>query len=213
MHYKIKSVNIIILFFSFIFFLLITVGGSAFLSLHGIVSKNNPFLAVLLFGGFIGAFLILFLVNHKTIVCSIHQENLIVKNKVINWAEIKSYKISNDSPQFTSIRIKIKSGKSITISHRNKFRDKDGFENFLAAFEDQVTALREVGFTITKTPLIWDTPAGKIYGYILIAIMLAFTIAIFTRDITSQNMINFLVFVGCTIPLLRRIFRRNKYNN
>jgi hypothetical protein len=211
MSYTIKSVDITKLLITSFLLLIVPMGGSVYLSTYEILSKNDPLVFLLFLSGFVGAFINIYLINHGNLVCRITKDNLHVGKNCIPWSKLKSYKINNGSHEFETLKIKTFSGKTTNISHRKKFAKKDDFSNFLLAFENQVFTLRHKGFIISKAPQLWDTLTGKIYGYVLIALMIAFTVVIFTKDIKPINFINYLIFIGFSIPLLLKIFRRDKY--
>ncbi len=208
MNYQIKRIKVRKLLLTSLLFMIVTFGTVTFLSLNDIVLKSNPILPILLFGGIGGCILNFFLANHGDKVCTITKAEVVLNHTTISWNEIKSYIIKDDSFEFKILKIKCKNGKTVSIGHRKKYATKDEFESFLSAFEDNVFNLNQKDYNISKTPLIWETKWGKWYGYTLIVILIAFTIILFDKGFKAKFVANYLIFMGISLPILIRIFRK-----
>lgn len=208
MNYQIKRIKVGQLLLTSLLFMVATFGTVIFLSLNEIFLKSNPILPILLFGGIGGCILIFFFSNHGDKVCTITKDELVIDSTTIKWNEIKSYKIKDDSSEFKILKIKCKNGKAISIGHRKKYATKDEFESFLSAFEDKVFNLNQQNYNISQTPLIWETKWGKWYGYALIVILIVFTIILFDKGFKAKAIANYLIFIGISLPILVRIFRK-----
>lgn len=124
MNYQIKRIKVGQLLLTSLLFMVATFGTVIFLSLNDIVTKSNPILPILLFGGIGGCILIFFFSNHGDKVCTITKDEVVIDSITINWNEIKSYKIKDDSFEFKILKIKCKSGKAISIGHRKSIQRK-----------------------------------------------------------------------------------------
>lgn len=176
-----------------------------FVGINKIVPKNSLLLIVLLIGGSVGSILIFYCINHGNKICTINDEYLVIDKIKINWNEIKSYIIKDDSPIFKTLKIKNKNGKTISIGHRKKNAMKDDFEVFLKSFENKIIILNEKNYGIIKTPHFYATKQGKWYGYFLIVFLIIYTVVII-NNFKFKYFANYLIIVFIALPILIQIF-------
>ena len=210
MTYRLRIINI---FRHLIFTLLIifsTGGLSILLSEKRILTNDNPVFFVLLFGGLALGFLFSYYYKPKYQKIEINEQEIKIKDYCLKWTEIESFKIKDDSPEFTIIKLKTKSKNMIKIGHRNRTQDDD-FDKFIESLENRIEFFNKTNQKkILIIPQIWDTSTGKIIGYIIIFVWIFLTILSINKGLNIKTISSLLIFTGITIPLLIRIFFSKK---
>jgi energy-converting hydrogenase Eha subunit E len=83
----------------------------------------------------------------------------------------------------------------------------------LRVFELRTQNLAASGIVIKKLPPIWDRPIGKVYGYVIIALLIVLGIGIFTFKHQGLALVYFLIVGGLSTPILLRVFKKNTAAN
>jgi energy-converting hydrogenase Eha subunit E len=193
--------------------MLLLLGGPIFLRVHDLVTVSNPFIGVSLVCGIILPIVYFFYRNHGIRTYSFDKDGLVIDNIKIKWTEMISYRLKDDSPEFKILRIKTRTRGVLSIGHRKKFINKDDFEKFLRVFELRTQNLAASGIVIKKLPPIWDRPIGKVYGYVIIALLIVLGIGIFTFKHQGLALVYFLIVGGLSTPILLRVFKKNTAAN
>jgi hypothetical protein len=191
--------------------LIIAVTGGLSISLQKamILTSDNPLFFVLLFGGFIGGFLFFFYYKPKLTSIELNNDLISINDLKYHWTDIKSYQIRDDSPEFTVVKIKTDDNKIINLGHRNK--TKDDYSRFVRAFEQKIISYNKNNDKkIRIIPMIWDTKAGKVIGFVMIGVWISLMTFSLLIGFDTKLIANMLIFTGITVPLLIRIFFKSK---
>jgi len=208
--YRVRILNIYRLLLIFILINSLTSGLSIYLSNVELLTKDNPFFFVLLFGGFITGFIYFFYFNPPIKPIELNETTLKINDEIYKWTDFKSYKFKNDSPEFTTILLKTQENKRIRIGHRNKTK-KDDFDKFINALGNKINLInRTENYEISIIPSFLDTKYGKYLGYLMILFWILLTIFSIKIGFNIKILANFLIFTGITIGLLIRIFIKRK---
>jgi hypothetical protein len=151
------------------------------------VTSSNPFVGLSLVCGLVFPLVYFFYRNHGTKTFSFDNDGLIIDN--------------------SKIKIKTRTSGTLSIGHRKKFEKKDDFEKFLRVFELRTQNLATSGVVIRKIPSVWDRPIGKVYGYVIIGLLVTLGIGIFTFKHPDKALVYFLILGGLSTPILYRVFR------
>ena len=209
MTYKVKHIDVVRLLLITIAVIIGSSGTSIYLSKIEYLSSDNPLFFILIFGGIIVAFAHFFYWQHSTLTCEITDKFVKIDKHIFNWNELRNYKIRDDSPEFKTLKLKSTSGASFTIGHRKKHESIDEFEKFLRAFKRKVKVVNiRDGAGIQQRSLIWDSKYGKWYGYVMISLIIIFSIFMMLNGFKTGMIANYLVFIGISIPILFRIFKK-----
>lgn len=208
MVYRIKHVNLRIL--SCLSLVLIILPTALLLTLSKLGTQlHHPLFFWGWMGSLIGSFVLMLVWNNGIQECEIRPEGLVVKNQLLQWEQLASYKIKDDSSEFLTLKIRTHNHKTYRITHRKKFEEKDDFRQFRIDFEEAVAqANLALEKKIQKHPLLWETKCGKVYGIVLILALLAFTGVLFIVKNPWTATGNYLIVLGTSIPLLIRIFKK-----
>jgi nuclear transport factor 2 (NTF2) superfamily protein len=171
------------------------------------VTSSNPFVGLSLVCGLVFPLVYFFYRNHGTKTFSFDNDGLIIDNSKIKWTDMISYRVKDDSPEFKILKIKTRTSGTLSIGHRKKFEKKDDFEKFLRVFELRTQNLATSGVVIRKIPSVWDRPIGKVYGYVIIGLLVTLGIGIFTFKHPDKALVYFLILGGLSTPILYRVFR------
>ncbi|MBY0425293.1 MAG: hypothetical protein K2Q22_06630 [Cytophagales bacterium] len=177
---------------------------------NDIVSSDSPLIAVLLLCGFFLPLIYFYFGNHGNRIYSIQKDGLLWDNSMVKWTEMISYKIKNDSPEFKVLQIKTRTNGIISIGHRKRHEKRDDFETLLAVFESNIHEMKNEGVIVEESPLIWDKPTGKIYGYLLIVILILFGLEVFISENQVKAIIYLTILFGSSLPILYRVFNKKK---
>ncbi|MFW5700980.1 MAG: hypothetical protein ACOCWM_04760 [Cyclobacteriaceae bacterium] len=189
--------------------MIITAGLSISLQNAMILTSDNPLFFVLLFGGLIAGFIFFFYYKPKLTTIELNNDLISINDLKYRWSDIKSYQIRDDSPEFTIVRIKTDDNKTINLGHRNK--SKDDYFRFVIAFEQKIiTWNKNNDKKIRIIPLIWDTKAGKVIGFVMIGVWISLMTFSLLIGFNTKLIANMLIFTGITVPLLIRIFVKKK---
>ncbi|WP_126650252.1 hypothetical protein [Chryseobacterium aureum] len=204
--YKFKnfSTKRLILFMSFAFILVIILT-----ILTSIYYNPKIFPAIVLFA--LSALSFMLIKNNCTIIYNIILDNdyIFFNNKKIDIVDICNYSFS-ETEKFYGCRLVFKSYK-IFLNIPKK--DSGNYLNFKEDLIEIITLQNKKRSNDLIVEYDWyNTKSAKIYGYIMIGIMLTWLMlmVMFPNKLNLSNLGLFLIVSVGLLPILLRIFRKNK---
>ncbi|PRB01987.1 hypothetical protein CQ046_13560 [Chryseobacterium sp. MYb7] len=204
--YKFKNFSIkrLILFMSFAFILVIILT-----ILTSIYYNPKIFPAIVLFA--LSALSFMLIKNNCTITYNIILDNdyIFFNNKKIDIIDIRNYNFS-ETEKFYGCRLVFKSYKFFLNIPK---KDSGNYLNFKEDLIEIITLQNKKRSNDLIVEYNWyNTKSAKIYGYIMIGIMLTWLMlmVMFPNKLNLSNLGLFLIVSVGLLPILLRIFKNNR---